>query len=196
LDFLVGVAVKSARISAKGESMRLVSFAFVAVLFTAGCAQTQTAKAPKAAPPTPATVAAPGDTPSRPAVVGAGTEMSSRMTADDLDARMKVIGPTSGTLRTKLMSNQLADAAKDAQTLAAAFADVERFFQQNNKSDALMLAQQARTAASQAAGAATAGDQMKAQAAATSMQSVCGQCHRVYREGDAQTGYRIKAGAL
>jgi len=127
---------------------------------------------------------------------GAGAAAAARMTADDLDARMKVIGPASGSLRMKLMANQLADAAKDAQTLAVAFGDVERFFQQNNKSDAVMWAQQARMAASAAAGAATAGDGMKASAAADNMQANCKQCHGVYREGDAQTGFRIKPGTI
>ena len=127
---------------------------------------------------------------------GAGAQAAARLTADDLDARMKVIGPASGALRTKLMANQLADAATDAQTLATAFGDVERFFQQNNKSDAVMWAQQARMRAQEAAGAATAGDGMKATAAAGNMQATCKQCHATYREGDAQSGYRVKTGTL
>jgi hypothetical protein len=118
------------------------------------------------------------------------------MTPDDLQARMRVIGPTSGMLRMKLMMNQLPDAAKDAQTLATAFGDVERFWQQNNKADAVMWAQTARMAATEAAGAATAGDGMKALAAANTMQAQCKQCHGTYREGDAQTGFHIKPGVL
>ena len=127
---------------------------------------------------------------------GAGAQAAARLTPDDLQARMKVIGPTSGALRMKLMNNQLPDAAKDAQTLATAFGDVERFWQQNNKADAVMWAQTARMAATEAAGAATAGDGMKALAAANTMQAQCKQCHGTYREGDAQTGFRIKAGVL
>ena len=126
----------------------------------------------------------------------AGQQAAARLTPADLQARMRIIGPTSGSLRMKLMANQLPDAAKDAQTLATAFADVERFWAQNNKQDAVMWAQQARTGAQEAAGAATAGDAMKATAAAGNMQAQCKQCHTVYREGDAQTGFRIKAGAL
>ena len=109
---------------------------------------------------------------------------------------MRTIGPAFGTLRTRLASNQLDDAEKDAQTIATAFSDVERFFQQYNKGDAVGFAQQARTGAYNVAAAAAARDTMKAQAAATALQSVCGQCHAAYREGDAQTGFRIKAGAL
>jgi len=127
---------------------------------------------------------------------GAGAQAAARLTPDDLQARMRIIGPTSGALRMKLMNNQLPDAAKDAQTLAMAFGDVERFWQQNNKADAVMFAQTARMAASESAGAAAAGDGMKALAAANTMQAQCKQCHGMYREGDAQTGFRIKAGVL
>jgi hypothetical protein len=131
-----------------------------------------------------------------PAGRGAGAQAAARLTPDDLDARMKTAGTTSASLRMKLMNNALADAAKDAQTLAVAFGDVERFFQQHNKSDAVMWAQQARRAAQEAAGAATAGDATKATTAATALQANCRQCHAVYREGDAQTGYRIKTGTI
>ena len=127
---------------------------------------------------------------------GAGAQAAARLTPDDLQARMRIIGPTSGALRMKLMMNQLPDAAKDAQTLAMAFGDVERFWQQNNKADAVMFAQTARMAATEAAGAAAAGDGMKALAAANTMQAQCKQCHGMYREGDAQTGFHIKPGVL
>jgi hypothetical protein len=118
------------------------------------------------------------------------------MTTDQLSAAMKTISSTAAALRMKLMANQLPDAAKDAQTLATTFGDVERFWTQNNKPDAVMLAQTARQGATEAAGAAAAGDAMKATAAAANMQGTCKQCHGLYREGDAQTGYRVKAGVL
>jgi len=118
------------------------------------------------------------------------------VTPEQLDAAMKSITAANGALGTKLMANDLPGAAKDAQTLATAFADVERFFTQANKTDAVMWAQQARTGASGAAAAAAAGDAMKATAARGNMTATCKQCHAVYREGDAQTGYRVKAGTI
>jgi hypothetical protein len=127
---------------------------------------------------------------------GAGAQAAARMTPEQLDAAMKTISATNGALGMKLMSNDLPGAARDAQTLATTFADVERFWAQANKPDAVKLAQQARTAASDAAAAATAGDAMKATAARSNMTATCKQCHGVYREGDAQTGYRIKAGTI
>jgi cytochrome c553 len=58
------------------------------------------------------------------------------------------------------------------------------------------LAKQARLAASETAAAATAGDATKAAMARDNMTATCKQCHGAYREGDAQTGFRIKAGVL
>ena len=118
------------------------------------------------------------------------------MTPEQLDAAMKTVSATNGALRMKLMGNDLPGAAKDAQTLATTFAEVERFFAQAAKPDAVMLAQQARMGASETAAAATAGDAMKANAARSNMTATCKQCHGVYREGDAQTGYRLKAGTI
>jgi len=127
---------------------------------------------------------------------GSGPQAAARMTPEQLDAAMKTVSSTNTALGMKLMSNDLPGAAKDAQTLATTFADVERFWAQASKADAVKLAQQARMAASETAAAATAGDAMKAAAARSNMTATCKQCHGVYREGDAQTGYRIKAGAL
>jgi len=125
-----------------------------------------------------------------------GPQAAARMTPEQLDAAMKTINTTNAALGMKLMSNDLPGAAKDAQTLATTFADVERFWAQANKADAVKLAQQARMAASETAAAAAAGDAMKTAAARSNMTATCKQCHGVYREGDAQTGYRIKAGVL
>ena len=43
---------------------------------------------------------------------------------------------------------------------------------------------------------ATPVDQMAAQAAAKEVQGTCGACHKQYREGDAQTGFKFKAGVI
>ena len=127
---------------------------------------------------------------------GDGPQAAARMTAEQLDAAMKTINTTTTALGTKLMSTDLAGAAKEAQTLASTFADVERFWAQASKPDAVKLAKQARLAASETAAAATAGDATKAAMARDNMTATCRQCHGSYREGDAQTGFRIKAGVL
>src|SRR4051812_6310258 len=112
--------------------MKLLSVIVALVLVVSGgCAKKTTGSA---APQAPGTSSGAG---SSTAVGGrgggAGVQAAARLTADDLDARMKVIGPAAGALRMKLTNNQLSDAAKDGQTLAVAFGDVERFFQQQNR---------------------------------------------------------------
>jgi cytochrome c2 len=37
---------------------------------------------------------------------------------------------------------------------------------------------------------------MAAQAAAKEVQGACGACHKQYREGDNQTGFKFKAGVI
>lgn len=196
------------RTDLEGAMRNFTTVVVVALLF-AGCADKSTTKTPKGGTATTATsggsggAAAPaaaraGGAAQQPATGGrsAGAQAAARMTPDQLDAAMKTINSTNGTLGMKLMSNDLPGASKDGQTLATTFADVERFWAQANKPDAVKLAQQARMAASETAAAALAGDGMKAAAARSNMTATCKQCHGLYREGDAQSGYRIKAGVL
>jgi hypothetical protein len=73
---------------------------------------------------------------------------------------------------------------------------VEKFWTQHNRADAIKLSQQARTYATEAAGAAAAGNVAKATTIASNMGGTCKQCHGLYRESDGQGGYRIKPGVL
>lgn len=118
------------------------------------------------------------------------------LTEQDYDGLMKKVGPTYQELRKKVDAGATADAAKDAQQLAELFGNVERFWAQHKKADAVKWAQQARTYASDAAGAAATGNADKARAAANNMGGMCKQCHGTYRQGDANTGFRIKPGVL
>ena len=129
-------------------------------------------------------------------MAGIGAQAPARITESDYDALMKKVGPTNGAMRMKLMNGQLKEAATDAQALASLFADVERFWTQHKKEDAVKWSADARSNASEVAGAAAAGDGMKAQTAANNILGSCKQCHGTYREGDAQSGFRIKAGTL
>ena len=124
------------------------------------------------------------------------TQAAPPLTPQDLEARMKNIGTTFPAMRMHLMANQLADAAKEAEQLAVWFGDVECFWAQQKKADAVKWAQDARTFASEVSGTATAGDAMKATQAANNMQGACKQCHGTYREADPAGGFRIKAGVL
>ena len=108
---------------------------------------------------------------------------------------MKQIAQANGALQKLVKANDLMGAVTQAETLATQFATVEQFWTQRAKPDAVKLAQTARQGAMDTVAAAKAGDQMKAQMAAGNMGGTCKQCHGMYREGDAQTGYRIAASA-
>jgi len=111
------------------------------------------------------------------------------------EAAMKQIGQANGALGKLIKGNDLMAATEQAETLATQFATVEQFWTQRNKPDAVKLAQQARQGARDTVAAAKAGDQMKAQMSAGNIGGTCKQCHGMYREGDAQTGFRIAASA-
>jgi hypothetical protein len=127
---------------------------------------------------------------------GAEAQAATRLTPQDLESRMKNIGTTFPSMRMHIMANQLDEAAKEAEQLAIWFGDVERFWAQQSKGDAVKWAQEARTLTTEVSAAATAKDAMKAGQAATNMQGTCKQCHGNYREADPAGGFRIKAGVI
>jgi hypothetical protein len=120
------------------------------------------------------------------------------LTQDKFPAAMKTVQTTAAGLRMKLMMNQLPDAAKDAQTLSAAFSDVEKFFASKNKADAVGWAQGASKGFAAVAAAATAGDAMKATMEMTAAQGNCKSCHAQYREPvpGQQGQFQFKAGSI
>jgi cytochrome c556 len=127
---------------------------------------------------------------------GGGAATQARMTEADYDALMKKVGPTNGGMRKAIMSNQLADAGKNAQQLAMLFGDVERFWTSYKIMDAAKLAAEAQRNAKETAAAAASGDQMKTQMAADALLGQCKQCHGMYRMGSQETGFMIKPGVL
>jgi hypothetical protein len=123
----------------------------------------------------------------------AGAQAPEQLTLADLESRMKDINQHNQTMRKHLTGGMGADAAKEAEQLARLFGDVERFWAQRKRTDAVKWAQDARTFATEAAGAATANDVMKATQAANNMLGACKQCHGTYREMDPAGGFRIRA---
>lgn len=125
-----------------------------------------------------------------------GAEAAARITPQEYDAFEKMIGEQYPDLQKQLAARDLAKAANAAKELAVSFGDVERFWAQNKRADAVKWAQDARSLATQVAGAAAAGDAAKAGRAAASLEGMCMQCHAAYREADAGGGFRIKPAAL
>ena len=180
--------------------MRITDGVTIATLvFAVACASTKTTAQAPATPQAGAPAAAapaPGQAP-RPAAQagGAGAQAAAKVTVEQHEGFMKSISSANAALGMKIMNNQLAEAAKDAQQLATLFGDVEKFWAQNNKPDGVMWAQQGRQNAADTAGALAAGDAMKTAAARKQMSASCTSCHMTYREGSPQTGgYTIKAG--
>ena len=79
------------------------------------------------------------------------------------------------------------------EALVTAFTTIETFYTERNKPDAIKLAQTAKTGAQDVVAALKAGDTMKAQMSLGNTQATCKQCHGMYREGDAQTGFKFNA---
>ena len=189
------VAVPDARQAAKELLMRTRCFALMlaATIGVTSCAS-KTASTTSSGT---GGAASPGGT-SQPAAAQPSSGSAPQIAVlgpQDLDGWMKKVGATYASLN-KNAGGDLKAASNDAEQLAELFGNVERFFAQHKKQDAVTWAQDARKHAAEAAGAAAANDQMKAQAAAKNMGGACKQCHGLYREGDQATGYRIKAGAI
>ena len=99
-----------------------------------GGAQTGGAQAGGAAP------GAAGAPPAQPAGArgtGAATQVAAKMAPEQLEAAMKSIQQSVGSLQKNLKGNMLMEAAKDGQQLATLFGDVERFWQQHDVAEAV-----------------------------------------------------------
>lgn len=131
-----------------------------------------------------------------PTGTGESAPAQTRLTEQNYEELMKKIGPAYQSLRKNLQANSTAEAAKEAQQMAEWFGGIEKFWTQHNRPDAAKLAEQARTDATEVAGAAATGNAEKAEAVANNMGGQCKQCHGLYRESDGHGGYRIKSGAL
>ena len=129
-------------------------------------------------------------------MVGAGyvgiAQAQGALTAADYPAKMKAVAAANGQLQKALKSGATADAVAQSQELVSLFADVEKFWAAQKKDDAVKLAASARMGFSDAAAAAAKGDAMAAQMAAGNAAANCKQCHGLYREGDPQSGFKIK----
>ena len=121
---------------------------------------------------------------------------AAQLTTADLQDRMRKMGIAATSVQMSLAEKNLEDAATKAQEIATLLGDVEKFWAQQNRQDAIAWAQQARQAATQTAGAAAAGDAMKTQMAAGTLLNTCQTCHDAYREADGNGGFRLKPGAI
>lgn len=143
---------------------------------------------------------------------GAGAKPAAPMTAEDYDALMKKVGPVFTAMSKNLDSGKVDLVPKDAQQLGELFGQAEKFWAGHKREDAVKWTQAAQKHAGEIAEGVTAalgylrsdarvqsGVQerlSRARASVASLGAVCQQCHTTYREGNAASGFRIKANTL
>ena len=160
-------------------------------------AQGRGAAAAPAPAPAPAPAARGGGAPAAAPVAAAGRQGgrggAAPVTIEQHSAAMKQIQQAIGAANKALKGGDNATTTTNVEILATQFATIETFYTQRMKPDAVKLAQTARAGAADTLAALKAGDAMKAQMSLANTQGTCKQCHGMYREGDAQTGYKFNA---
>jgi len=129
-------------------------------------------------------------------VVGAQAKLT---TAEEYAAAMKANAQAAGGMNKAIGSGAFADARMQVATLRQNYMALQGFWADKKKDDAVAIVKDGLTrldALDKVLGAATV-DQMAAQAAAKEFGgNTCGACHKLYRDGDAQSGFRFKPGVL
>jgi hypothetical protein len=110
------------------------------------------------------------------------------------DRAMKKIGPAFNALRQAVAAAGGGTAKADAAVLRDAFAEAERFWRKQGKSDALKWVADANAHARSLEQAVAAGNWGEAQTAAGSLQQACSACHAAYRQRLDDGTYRIRLG--
>lgn len=140
-----------------------------------------------------------GWVPSLMVVLGVVIGAQATMSLEDYTKMMKANAQAVGAMNKAIGSGAFADARTQLATLRTNYMGLQAFWAGKKKDDAVAIVKDGLTrldALDKLLGAATV-DQMAAQAAAKEFGgNTCGACHKLYREGDAQTGFKFKAGVL
>jgi cytochrome c556 len=135
-------------------------------------------------------------------VVAIGVSVSAQATlttVEDYAKAMKANAQAAGAMNKAIGSGAYADARTQVAALRVNFMALQQFWTEKKKDDAVAIVKDGLTRldALDKMIAAPTVDQMAAQAAAKEFGgATCGACHKLYREGDAQSGFRFKAGVL
>lgn len=118
---------------------------------------------------------------------------------EDYAMLMKANAQAAGAMNKAIGSGAFADARTQVATLRTNYMALQGFWSEKKKDDAVGIVKDGLTrldALDKLLGAATV-DQMAAQAAGKEFGgATCGACHKLYREGDAQSGFKFKEGVL
>jgi hypothetical protein len=117
-------------------------------------------------------------------------------TMADHVALMKSNAQANGALNKSIASASTADAKAAAATLRTNFTTLRTFWSEKKNADALKIVEDGLTRLQtiEKALAAATPDPSAAQAAKEFGGATCASCHKMMREGDAQTGFRFRAG--
>jgi hypothetical protein len=134
------------------------------------------------------------------AVLGAVVIAQSKITTVEEYAKvMKSNAMANGASNKAIGSGAYADARTQLATLRQNFVALQGFWTEKKRDDAVGILKDGVSridALDKMLSAATV-DQMAAQAAAKEFGgNTCGACHKLYREGDNQTGFKFKAGVI
>ena len=133
------------------------------------------------------------------AVAGAGMLAQGKVTTVEEYAKlMKANAQANGATNKAIGSGMFADARMQVATLRQNYMALQGFWADKKQADAITLVKDGLTRldALDKLLSAPAPDQMAAQAAAKEFGATCGGCHKAYREGDAQSGFKFKAGVI
>ena len=134
------------------------------------------------------------------AVLGAGVIAQSKITTVEEYAKlMKSNAMANGGLNKAVGSGAFADARMQVTTLRQNFMTLQGFWAERKRDDAIGILKDGLSRLDALDKMLSAGtvDQVAAQAAAKEFGGMtCGACHKLYREGDAQTGFRFRPGVI
>lgn len=134
--------------------------------------------------------------------VGLGTIVVAQTkitTTEEYAKLMKSNAQANGASNKAIGSAAYADARTQLATLRQNFMTLQGFWTERKRDDAIGILKDglSRLAALDTMLSAATVDQMAAQAAAKEFGgNTCGACHKLYREGDNQTGFRFRPGVF
>jgi hypothetical protein len=120
-------------------------------------------------------------------------------TVEEYTKVMKANAQANGAMNKAIGSGAFADARMQVTTLRQNYTALQGFWTDKKKDDAVAIVKDglSRLDALDKTLAAPSVDQMAAQGAAKEFGgNTCGACHKLYREGDAQSGFRFRPGVL
>jgi hypothetical protein len=120
-------------------------------------------------------------------------------TVEEYAKVMKANGQANGAMNKAIGSGAFADARTQVGTLRQNFMAIQGFWVDKKRDDAIAIVKDGLTRldALDKMLASPTVDQVAAQAAAKEFGgNTCGACHKLYREGDAQTGFRFRPGVM